>query len=352
MVSFILQVSALPVNIMVDPCLTSSDITSSDTKMAEASDVSVSNKSPAFIAKSFAAGGIAACCAKTTIAPLDRIKILLQAHNVHYSHLGVLSTLGAVKHKEGILALYKGNGAMMVRIFPYGAIQFMSYEQYKQIGREWFGHHHQLIKLVSGSLAGITAVTFTYPLDMVRARLAFQVTGEHIYDGIFHTVKSIFHQEGGIRALYQGFTPTIMGMVPYAGLSFFTYETVKGFFLTHFTKWTCKPSMKHPEESVLRIPVTFVCGGLAGAIAQTVSYPLDVARRRMQLAMILPDSHMFRSWFQTLVTVYHQNGIVNGLYRGLSINYLRAIPQIAVSFTVYESMKQVLNLKTGVDTVV
>ncbi|XP_077999776.1 solute carrier family 25 member 16-like [Glandiceps talaboti] len=308
-------------------------------------------KSPVFIAKSFAAGGVAGCCAKTSIAPLDRIKILLQAHSVHYRHLGVFSALYAVYHKEGFLALYKGNGAMMVRIFPYGAIQFMSYEQYKRIARDFFGHHYQLAKLSSGSMAGITAVTFTYPLDMVRARLAFQVTGEHIYDGIFHTVKSIVHQEGGIKGLYRGFTPTIIGMVPYAGLSFFTYETLKAYFLTHFTNWTCKLSMKHPDEMVLRIPVTFLCGGMAGAIAQTVSYPLDVARRRMQLAMILPDSHMFRSWFQTLVTVYNKDGIVHGLYRGLSINYLRAIPQIAVSFTIYEFMKQVLDLKTGVDTV-
>ncbi|XP_006820558.1 solute carrier family 25 member 16-like [Saccoglossus kowalevskii] len=313
--------------------------------------LSASSKTPEFIAKSFIAGGVAACCAKTSIAPLDRIKILLQAHSVHYKHLGVFSALRAVNHKEGFMALYKGNGAMMIRIFPYGAIQFMSYEQYKRLTKQWLGSHNQIAKLMSGSLAGITAVTFTYPLDMVRARLAFQITGEHIYNGIFHTFQSIFHQEGGIKAFYRGFTPTIIGMVPYAGLSFYTYETLKAFFLTNFTEWTCKPSIKHKEELVLRLPVTFLIGGMAGAMAQTVSYPLDVARRRMQLAMILPDSHMFRNWFQTLLTVYKSDGIVHGLYRGLSINYLRAIPQIAVSFTVYEFMKQMLDLQTGVDTV-
>lgn len=105
--------------------------------------------------------GVAGCCAKTTIAPLDRIKILLQAQNPHYKHLGknktwkankclflhicatwgklwsifagVWSTLKAVPKKEGFLGLYKGNGAMMVRIFPYGAIQFMSFDKYKKV---------------------------------------------------------------------------------------------------------------------------------------------------------------------------------------------------------------------------
>ncbi|KAK7806780.1 hypothetical protein U0070_026123 [Myodes glareolus] len=46
---------------------------------------------------------------------------------------GVLSTLRAVPQKEGYLGLYKGNGAMMIRIFPYGAIQFMAFEHYKTV---------------------------------------------------------------------------------------------------------------------------------------------------------------------------------------------------------------------------
>ncbi|MGH0157542.1 UNVERIFIED_CONTAM: hypothetical protein FKN15_066459 [Acipenser sinensis] len=83
--------------------------------------------------RSFVSGGVAGCCAKTTIAPLDRVKILLQAHNPHYKDLGVFATLRSVPQKEGYLGLYKGNGAMMVRIFPYGAIQFMAFDQYKKV---------------------------------------------------------------------------------------------------------------------------------------------------------------------------------------------------------------------------
>ena len=51
-----------------------------------------------------------------------------------------------------------------------------------------------LDKFVAGSAAGVTAVTLTYPLDTIRARLAFQVTGEHVYTGILHTATSIFKQ--------------------------------------------------------------------------------------------------------------------------------------------------------------
>ena len=49
----------------------------------------------------------------------------------------------------------------------------------------------------------------------------------------------------------------------------------------------------------------------------------------------------------TLVEIYQANGIAHGLYRGMSSNYLRAVPMVAVSFSVYELMKQTLNLDTG-----
>lgn len=53
---------------------------------------------------------------------------------------------------------------------------------------------------------------------------------------------------------------------------------------------------------------------------------------------------------KTLVTVYQNNGITNGLYRGMSINFIRAVPMVAVSFSTYELMKQYLNLDTGVNS--
>lgn len=127
---------------------------------------------------------------------------------------------------------------------------------------------------------------------------------------------------------------------------------------------------------VLNIPAKLLAGGLAGAIAQSFSYPLDVTRRRMQLAMMDPEtakfgwvvfffhtftliSYSYRLFFlvfgwyfrvgmvNTLKHIYNENGIVRGLYRGMSINYLRAIPMVAVSFSTYELLKQALNLDTG-----
>lgn len=99
---------------------------------------------------------------------------------------------------------------------------------------------------------------------------------------------------------------------------------------------------------VLTVPAKLLCGGFAGAVAQSISYPLDVTRRRMQLAMMNPETARFgNSMKNTLFLIYKENGVMRGLYRGMSINYMRAIPMVAMSFSTYELAKQMLNLDTG-----
>ncbi|XP_064001327.1 solute carrier family 25 member 16 isoform X1 [Pogoniulus pusillus] len=266
--------------------------------------------------RSFIAGGVAGCCAKTTTAPLDRVKILLQAHNHHYKHLGVFSTLCAVPKKEGYLGLYKGNGAMMIRIFPYGAIQFMAFDQYKKVIKKQLGISGHVHRLMAGSMA------------VIQPKVAKKKQGK----------------EGGFSGFYRGLMPTVVGMAPYAGFSFFTFGTLKSIGLAQAPNLLGRPSLDNPDVLVLKTHVNLLCGGIAGAIAQTISYPLDVTRRRMQLGAVLPDSEKCLTMVQTLKYVYQQYGIRRGLYRGLSLNYIRCIPSQAVAFTTYELMKQFLYL--------
>ncbi|ODN05545.1 Graves disease carrier protein [Orchesella cincta] len=299
-----------------------------------------------FILKSLVAGGVAGMCAKTSVAPLDRMKILLQAHSKHYSHLGVFSGLRGIVKKERFIALYKGNGAQMVRIFPYAATQFTSFEMYKKL---LGGEKSHIGRFAAGSAAGVTAVALTYPLDTIRARLAFQVTGEHVYNGIYSCAVHIFREEGGVRALYRGFVPTVCGMIPYAGLSFYCFESFKYLCMKYIPDYTCKSHSTNTGGLVLLLHAKLLCGGVAGAAAQTVAYPLDVTRRRMQLAMMDEKTKKFgMGMVSTLKLIYEENGVMRGLYRGMSINYLRAIPMVAVSFSTYELVKQTLNLDTGI----
>ncbi|XP_026707744.1 graves disease carrier protein isoform X1 [Athene cunicularia] len=166
---------------------------------------------------------------------------------------------------------------MMIRIFPYGAIQFMAFDQYKKVIKKQLGISGHVHRLMAGSMAGITAVICTYPLDMVRVRLAFQVKGEHKYMGIIHAFKMIYTKEGGFSGFYRGLTPTVVGMAPYAGFSFFTFGTLKSIGLAQAPNLLGRPSLDNPDVLVLKTHVNLLCGGIAGAIAQTISCVLPPA---------------------------------------------------------------------------
>lgn len=82
-------------------------------------------------------------------------------------------------------------------------------------------------------------------------------------------------------------------MVPYAGFSFYCFETLKSFSMKYAPTVTCKKMERNTGGLVLTVPAKLLCGGFAGAVAQSFSYPLDVTRRRMQLAMMNPETAKF-----------------------------------------------------------
>ena len=125
----------------------------------------------------------------------------------------------------------------MLRIFPYGALQFTSFEVFKkllpQLNLPLLGADSHIMKFVAGALAGVISVSATFPLDTIRARLAFQVDGEVKYSGIVNAATVISKSEGVI-GLYRGLSPTVIGIVPYAGLSFYCFERLKSFLLSQW----------------------------------------------------------------------------------------------------------------------
>lgn len=136
----------------------------------------------------------------------------------------------------------------------------------------WLGSF--LTNFGSGAVAGVTAVAMTYPLDTIRARLSFQVKGEHKYKGIIDAgitiVRSVSHpvwlcdkfrvialsypflfcfQEGGVLALYRGFVPTLCGIFPQAGCNFYFFEQLKNMCMQYFPLYTCNVREQNTGKS-------------------------------------------------------------------------------------------------------
>lgn len=286
------------------------------------------------VLSSLLSGAFAGAVAKTVVAPLDRTKIIFQVSSNRFSAKEAYRLIYRTYLKEGFLSLWRGNSATMVRVIPYAAIQFCAHEQYKGLLGGYYGFQGNrtlppVPRLLAGSLAGITASVLTYPLDMVRARMA--VTPKEMYSNIIHVFVRISREEG-LKTLYRGFTPTIMGVVPYAGLSFFTYETLK---------------KAHAERTGRDQPYSYerlAFGACAGLIGQSASYPLDVVRRRMQTAGV--TGHTYSTIIGTMQEIVSEEGIVRGLYKGLSMNWVKGPIAVGISFMTFD-LTQILLRKMG-----
>lgn len=349
----------------------------------------VKTKSLDYVLRSGLAGGAAGCAAKTVVAPLDRVKILFQASNPQFakytgSWSGMLAAINDIKRFEGSRGLYKGHSATLLRIFPYAAIKFLAYEQIRATVINSPEHETSIRRLVSGSLAGITSVFFTYPLELIRVRLAFE-TKRTARSSLTDICKQIYHERitppstsaatasgaqqastsavvaenvsstvnqvvprSGIANFYRGFGPTILGMLPYAGVSFLTHDTVGDWLrypsVAHYTtipdsETKPKKGSRHPQ---LTAAAELFSGAVAGLVAQTFSYPLEVIRRRMQVGGAVGDGHRM-GILETSRKVWFERGF-RGFWVGLTIGYIKIVPMSATAFFVYERLKWSLGI--------
>jgi hypothetical protein len=163
--------------------------------------------------------------------------------------------------------------------------------------------------------------------------MAFQVKTKR-YHGLLHTMRTMAAED--LRSLYFGFGPTLLGILPYAGISFYTYDTLKTWLMRD--PWHVTPDGRLPVSHQL------VVGAVAGAAAQTASYPLDVIRRRMQLKNLAVRVPAHRHTVDAFRTIWQSEGL-KGLFIGLSINYVKVVPAVSVSFATYEFMKKQLDIK-------
>uniref|UniRef100_A0A1B6DRB4 Solute carrier family 25 member 42 n=1 Tax=Clastoptera arizonana TaxID=38151 RepID=A0A1B6DRB4_9HEMI len=196
--------------------------------MGQHSPVTVTRSQEVWI--SLFAGAMAGALAKTSIAPLDRTKIIFQISNTPYTAKGAWIFMRNTYIKEGFFSLWRGNSATMARIVPYAAIQFTSHEQWKNlfgVDKDDGKKSSPALRFLAGSLAGVTSQSLTYPLDLARARMA--VTHKHQYRSLKEVFVKITRDEG-ITSFYRGYVATILGVIPYAGTSFFTYGTLKNWF--------------------------------------------------------------------------------------------------------------------------
>nr|XP_025045075.1 mitochondrial coenzyme A transporter SLC25A42 [Pelodiscus sinensis] len=292
------------------------------------------------------AGALAGAVAKTAVAPLDRTKIIFQVSAKRFSAKAAYRLIYHTYLHEGFWSLWRGNSATMVRVIPYAAIQFCAHEEYKQLLGSYYGFHGnyrralalhnrlfpESLSCAQGGMLAKFSVRASrlpgVPLERgVGSKPVGNVWGGAVclcfdrYSNILHVFIRISREEG-LKTLYRGFAPTILGVIPYAGLSFFTYESLKKLHADHSGR-----AQPYPVERL-------VFGACAGLIGQSASYPLDVVRRRMQTAGVM--GHVYSSILLTMREIIREEGLIRGLYKGLSMNWVKGPIAVGISFTTFD----------------
>ncbi|XP_058435159.1 mitochondrial adenyl nucleotide antiporter SLC25A23 isoform X2 [Marmota monax] len=282
--------------------------------------------------KQLVAGAVAGAVSRTGTAPLDRLKVFMQVHASKTNRLNILGGLRSMIQEGGILSLWRGNGINVLKIAPESAIKFMAYEQIKHAIR---GRQETLQvqeRFVAGSLAGATAQTIIYPMEVLKTRLTLRRTGQ--YKGLLDCALRILEQEGP-RAFYRGYLPNVLGIIPYAGIDLAVYETLKNHWLQQYSQESANPG----------ILVLLACGTISSTCGQIASYPLALVRTRMQAQASIEGSPQL-SMMSLLRHILSQEGVW-GLYRGIAPNFMKVIPAVSISYVVYENMKQALGVTSS-----
>ncbi|CBF74779.1 mitochondrial carrier domain-containing protein [Aspergillus tetrazonus] len=305
--------------------------------MASQSDKSVLGM-PGFVVD-FLMGGVSAAVSKTAAAPIERVKLLIQTQDemlrsgrLDRKYNGLMDCFRRTTQAEGVVSLWRGNTANVIRYFPTQALNFAFRDTYKSMfayKKDRDGYAKWMAgNLASGGMAGATSLLFVYSLDYARTRLANDAKstkggGERQFNGLIDVYKKTLASDG-IVGLYRGFGPSVLGIVVYRGLYFGMYDSLKPVVLTGAL-----------EGSFL---VSFLLGWGVTTGAGIASYPLDTVRRRMM--MTSGEAVKYSSSFDAFRQIIAREG-VKSLFKGAGANILRGVAGAGV-LSIYDQVQLIL----------
>ncbi|CAM2113068.1 ADP/ATP translocase 4 [Caretta caretta] len=285
------------------------------------------------------AGGIAAAVSKTTVAPIERVKLLLQVQasskqiRADQQYKGMIDCFVRIPKEQGFLSFWRGNLANVIRYFPTQALNFAFKDKYKQIFISGVDKDKQFWKwffanLASGGAAGATSLCVVYPLDFARTRLAADIgkgLAERQFKGLGDCIVKIAKSDG-LVGLYQGFGVSVQGIIVYRASYFGCYDTIKGLL---------------PNPKQTPFVLSFLIAQAVTTFSGILSYPFDTVRRRMMMQSGEAE-RQYKGTIDCFFKIYKQEGL-KAFFRGAFSNILRGTGG-ALVLVLYDKIKELFNL--------
>ncbi|KAI4316312.1 hypothetical protein L6164_024303 [Bauhinia variegata] len=279
-------------------------------------------KNPSF--RRLVSGAIAGAVSRTAVAPLETIRTHLMVGSSGHSTTDVFHN---IMKTDGWKGLFRGNLVNVIRVAPSKAIELFAYDTVNKKLSPKPGEQPKIpipASLIAGASAGVSSTILTYPLELVKTRLTIQ---RGVYDGVLDAFLKIVREEGPAE-LYRGLAPSLIGVIPYAATNYFAYDTLRK---------TYKKIFK--QERIGNIE-TLLIGSAAGAISSSATFPLEVARKHMQVGA-LSGRQVYKNVIHALASILEHEGLP-GLYRGLGPSCMKLVPAAGISFMCYEACKRIL----------
>ncbi|KAI1309435.1 ADP,ATP carrier protein [Halotydeus destructor] len=288
--------------------------------------------------KDLAAGGIAAAVSKTAVAPIERVKVLLQVQHVSKQiaekdrYKGIIDAFVRIPKEQGMIAFWRGNSTNVIRYFPTQALNFAFKDMWKKLFLGGVDRKTQFWRtfagdLASGGCAGASSLCIVYPLDFARTRLAADVGkgSTREFTGLGNCLKTIYKKDG-LKGLYRGFGVSVQGIFIYRAAYFGCYDTAKGM-------------LKDPKNTPL--VVSWMIAQVVTTAAGFISYPFDTVRRRMQMQAGRPIAEQqYKGGIDCWVKIAKQEG-VRAYFKGAFSNVIRGTGGAFV-LVLYDEVKAIL----------
>jgi len=295
------------------------------------------------LAKDLAVGGTIGGVSKTVMAPVERVKLLMQTQRSNpdvlkglvqpYKSIG--DCFSRVYNEQGLLSFWRGNLVNCLRYAPQqgSALAFNDFlntifPQYNSKTEFWKSF---ATKLASGGIAGAVANTICYPFDFARTRLASDLgkgKGQFkgINDCIFTTVRN-----QGIRGLYTGWSVTVMGAFVYRAGQLGMFKQIQD-----LNPW-------QGDKGLLGAVSSFGAVTVARTAVMPFNYPFDTVRRRMMLESEKPKSErVYKHAWDCFVQVLKREKL-SGVYQGFTPELFRGVGGSLV-VVAYDRIKYIFEL--------
>jgi len=295
----------------------------------------------------FSLGGISGAIAKTITAPIERVKLLIQTQDANPRirsgevprYTGIINCFSRVRSEQGFLAFWRGNFTNVLRYFPTQAFNFAFKDSIKKLfprydSKKEFGKFF-LVQMASGGLAGAGSLCIVYPLDYARTRLASDVgSGKRDFKGLADCLYKTSKGPKGPLALYNGFGVSVAGIIPYRGVYFGMYDSLRE---------------KNPwkkDNGPVGIISKFAVAQTTAITAGYASYPFDTVRRRLQMQSEKPkEQWVYKGTFDCFAKVWRDEGM-RALFKGAGANALRTVGS-ALVLVLYDQFQSILGLDLG-----